>query len=158
MQLVRRLRHVWPSARLISLGNSGSRHQPLTNWCERPHVDYISGLARSPRLQAMVEYAHMAMHDECQRTRTKQRLIGEFHYAAQSWARERSVITRLEGGEQGHNPRFIVTNLDGDAASFARVAWTGSLPLRIGRSRWVRRTYTDTAGLPSLHGNHCGPC
>jgi len=41
--------------------------------------------------------------------------VGEFSYAAQSWPHERRVITRLEWGEQGCNPRFIVTNLDGSA-------------------------------------------
>ena len=44
----------------------------------------------------------------------KQRLVDEFSYAAKSWPHERRVITRLEWGEQGHNPRFIVTNLAGD--------------------------------------------
>ena len=47
----------------------------------------------------------------------KQRLIGEFRHAAQSWPHERRVITRLEWGEPGHNPRFIVTHLDGDAGA-----------------------------------------
>ena len=41
--------------------------------------------------------------------------MGEFSYAAQSWAHERRVITRLEWGEQGCNPRFMVTNLAGRA-------------------------------------------
>lgn len=39
---------------------------------------------------------------------------GEFMYAAQSWAKERRVITRLEYGEQGNNPRYVVTNLAGE--------------------------------------------
>jgi hypothetical protein len=33
-------------------------------------------------------------------------------YAAQSWEIERRLITRLEYGAQGNNPRFVVTNLD----------------------------------------------
>jgi hypothetical protein len=41
----------------------------------------------------------------------KQRWISEFTYAANSWARQRRVITRLEWGSQGGNPRFIVTNM-----------------------------------------------
>jgi hypothetical protein len=36
-------------------------------------------------------------------------------YAADSWDIERRVVTRLEFGAQGNNPRFVVTNLDGDA-------------------------------------------
>lgn len=36
-------------------------------------------------------------------------------YAAQSWVRQRRVITRLEYGQQGKNPRYVVTNLTADA-------------------------------------------
>ena len=49
------------------------------------------------------------MKDSYTATGLKQREIGEFVYAAQSWARERRVITRLEYGGQGNNPRYVVT-------------------------------------------------
>ena len=75
---VRRLRQVWPEARIIFRGDSGFCRQPIINWCERSDVHYIIGLARNPRLEAMVAQAQMAMHDEYQRTLTKQRLIDEF--------------------------------------------------------------------------------
>ena len=55
------------------------------------------------------------MKEEYTRSGTKQREVGEFVYAAQSWAKERRVITRLEYGEQGNNPRYVVTNLTGPA-------------------------------------------
>lgn len=45
-------------------------------------------------------------------TGAKQREIHEFRYAAGSWDRERRIVTRLEFGAQGANPRFIVSNLD----------------------------------------------
>ena len=35
-------------------------------------------------------------------------------YGAQSWAKKRQVITRLEYGEQGNNLRYVVTNLTGE--------------------------------------------
>jgi hypothetical protein len=80
-------------------------------------VHYIIGLARNPRLEVQVELAQLALKDEYERTGHKQRLIGEFSYAAQSWPHERRVIKRLEWGEQGHNPRFIGTNLHGQAVA-----------------------------------------
>ncbi len=52
-----------------------------------------------------------------ERTGRKQRLVSEFTYAADSWNRPRRVITRLEYGSQGINPRFIVTNIAGSDAS-----------------------------------------
>ena len=76
-------------------------------------MHYLIGLARNARLEAMVEYAQLALRDEYERSGVKQRLIDEFSYAAQSWPHERRVITRLEWGAQGHNPRFVVTNLAG---------------------------------------------
>jgi hypothetical protein len=115
--LVRRLRQAWPDVRIIFRGDSGFCRQRVINWCERSSVHYIIGLARNPRLDAQVAYAQLALHDEYERSGHKQRLIDEFSYAAQSWPHERRVITRLEWGEQGHNPRFIVTNLQGDAGA-----------------------------------------
>jgi hypothetical protein len=40
-------------------------------------------------------------------------MFGEFEYAADTWDKPRRVIARLEHGEQGANPRFIVTDLPG---------------------------------------------
>jgi len=54
------------------------------------------------------------MKEEYERTGAKQRMVDEFNYAAQTWPHERRVITRLEWGAQGCNPRFIVTNLTGE--------------------------------------------
>ncbi|WP_172599976.1 transposase [Sulfuricystis multivorans] len=42
---------------------------------------------------------------------TKQRAVCEFRYATDAWNIERRLVTRLEFGAQGANPRFIVTHL-----------------------------------------------
>jgi hypothetical protein len=111
--LVQRLRQAWPESRIIVRGDSGFCRQRLLRWCERSGVSYIIGLARNARLEARVRYAELMLADEYERSGTKQRLIDEFTYAADSWNIERRVITRLEHGSQGNNPRFIVTNLEG---------------------------------------------
>jgi hypothetical protein len=113
--LVQRLRQAWPDTRIIVRADSGFCRQRLLRWCERSGVSYIIGLARNARLQARVHYAELMLADEYERSGTKQRLIDEFSYAADSWNIERRVITRLEHGSQGNNPRFIVTNLEGEA-------------------------------------------
>ena len=112
--LVRRMRQAWPAVRIIFRGDSGFCRQRIINWCERSNVHYIVGLARNPKLEEMVEYAQLDLQEQYERTGHKQRLVDEFSYAAQSWPRERRVITRLEWGPQGHNPRFVVTNLAGE--------------------------------------------
>ena len=113
--LVTRLRQNWPQVRIVFRGDSGFCRQRILNYCERAGVQYIVGLARNPRLQGITEFLELAMKDEFARTAHKQREVGEFVYAAQSWARERRVITRLEYGPQGNNPRYVVTNLTGPA-------------------------------------------
>lgn len=112
--LVRRLRQSWPQVRIVFRADSGFCRQRILNWCERAGVHYIVGLARNARLQARVAFAELSMKDEYERSGAKQRMVDEFDYAAQSWPHERRVITRLEWGAQGCNPRFIVTNLAGD--------------------------------------------
>lgn len=109
--LVKRLRQSWPQVRIVFRGDSGFCRQRIINYCERADVGYIIGLARNARLQAITEWVELAMRDAFEQTGLKQREVGEFVYAAQSWAKERRVITRLEYGEQGNNPRYVVTNL-----------------------------------------------
>jgi hypothetical protein len=123
--LVGRLRQAWPEANIIVRGDSGFCRQRILRWCERSGVSYIVGLARNARLQATVQYAEAMLADEYARTGVKQRLIDEFAYAADSWDIERRVLTRLEYGAQGNNPRFVVTNLAGDATQLYERLYCG---------------------------------
>lgn len=112
--LVKQLRKAWPTVKIVVRGDSGFCRQRLIRWCERAEVGYIIGLARNSRLESMVEVAQYALAQDYDATHQKQRLIGEFLYSADSWDRQRRVITRLEYGAQGNNPRFVVTNLTGE--------------------------------------------
>lgn len=110
--LVTRLRQVWPAVRIIVRGDSGFCRQRLIRWCERHGTGYVIGVARNARLHQIVEGWEQEMEARYEEAGLKQREIHEFHYAAGSWDRPRRIITRLEFGSQGANPRFIVTNLD----------------------------------------------
>ena len=114
--LVTRLRQVWPTVRIIVRGDSGFCRQPLLRWCERHQVGYVIGVARNARLHRNVEAWEAGLETAFAQTGTKQRTIREFRYAADSWKVERRVVTRLEFGSQGTNPRFVVTNLEDPAA------------------------------------------
>jgi Transposase DDE domain group 1 len=92
-------------------GDSGFCRQRIINYCECADVGYIIGLARNARLQQVSEFMEQAMKDAFEHTGVKQREIGEFMYGAQSWAKECRVITRLEYGEQGNNPRYVLSSL-----------------------------------------------
>lgn len=110
--LVTRLRQAWPEVRIIVRGDSGFCRQRLIRWCERHAVGYVIGVARNARLHRIVAGWEQAMAAQYAESGIKQRQIREFRYAADSWDQERRIVTRLEFGAQGANPRFIVSNLD----------------------------------------------
>jgi len=120
--LVTKLRQAWPEVKLIFRADSGFCRQKILNWCDRRHVQYVVGLARNSRLQAMVENVegNMKAAFEADQTRIKQRRFVELTYAARTWNASRRCVARLEYGQQGTNPRFVVTNItvgEGDAAA-----------------------------------------
>lgn len=110
--LVTRLRQAWPEVRIIVRGDSGFCRQRLIRWCERHAVGYVIGMARNSRLHEAVEHWERELKQRYTETNQKQRAIHEFVYAAKSWHRKRRLVTRLEYGAQGINPRFVVSNLD----------------------------------------------
>ena len=110
--LVKRLKQSWPKVRIIVRADSGFCRRLLLGWCERNNVGYVIGVARNKRLEKLVFEQEMQMQSDWQVTQVKQRVIGEIRYGANSWNCERRVISRLEYGSQGNNPRFVVTNLD----------------------------------------------
>jgi Transposase DDE domain group 1 len=113
--LMRMLRRAWPKVRIVVRGDSGFCRPQVLELLERSGVDYVLGLQKNTRLLQQVELAELALEDRYQAQGTKQRMFGEFQYAADSWTRQRRVIARLERGPQGSNPRFIVTSLQGQA-------------------------------------------
>jgi hypothetical protein len=109
--LVTRLRQAWPETHFIVRGDSGFCRQLLIRWCERHHISYVIGVARNARLQKAVADWETELEAAYTQTQCKQRMIRELRYAADSWKMERRLVTRLEFGSQGRNPRFVVTNL-----------------------------------------------
>jgi len=113
--LVSRLRAAWPGVKIIFRGDSGFCRWKMLRWCERHGVDYVVGLAKNTRLLALAdELLKQAAADHAQ-SQQKQRLFGWLDYAAGSWDRPRRVIAKAEHSDQGSNPRFVVTSLEGEA-------------------------------------------
>ena len=109
------LRCAWPKTKIIVRADSGFCRPRLLQRLERWGVSYIIGLQKNSRLKEQVALAELALADQYAARQTKQRMFGEFMYAAKTWDKPRRVIARLEHGEQGANPRFIVTDLAGSA-------------------------------------------
>ena len=113
--LVKRLRQVWPKVNIIFRGDSGFCRRRMLSWCERHDVGYIVGLAKNKRLNALTATLQGEAEDCFAATGSKVRWFSELYYAAASWHRKRRVIAKIEHSARGSNPRYVVTNLDGDS-------------------------------------------
>jgi hypothetical protein len=113
--LTQRLRAAWPDVRLILRADSGFCRWKMLRWCEWASVDYIIGLARNPRLEALGTPLMAEAEAAYAAAPQKQRRFAWLDYAAGTWDRERRIIAKAEFGAQGRNPRFVVTSLAGDA-------------------------------------------
>jgi hypothetical protein len=115
--VAQRLRQAWPEARIIVRGDAGFCRAAALRRFDKWGLHYIIGLQKNAALLKRVELAELALLDAYQATGIKQRMIGEFDYAAGTWDRERHVIARLEHDAHGTNPRFVVTSLHGDCTA-----------------------------------------
>ena len=112
--LVKRLRQRWPDVRIILRADSGFCRDRMLRWCERHGVGYIVGLAKNTRLNGQAEIWMALAEAAYHHSGEKQRLFVDLRYGARSWKERRRVIARLEHGPKGANPRYVVTNLEGD--------------------------------------------
>jgi hypothetical protein len=113
--LVKGLRAAWPAAKILVRADSGFCRRRLLAWCERNAVHYIVGLAKNSRLNALAADLQERAAKEFEATGEKQRIFGSIEYASGTWTRERRVIAKAEVTDKGPNPRYVVTNLEGDA-------------------------------------------
>ena len=113
--LVKRLRQVWPKVRIIFRGDGGFCRWKMLRWCDHHEVGYIIGLAKNKCLNRLTA----SLQDEAAAcfaaTGHKVRWFTDFQYAARSWDGARRVIAKIEHSQHGVNPRYVVTNLEGDA-------------------------------------------
>ena len=113
--LVKRLRQVWPKVRIIFRGDGGFCRWKMLRWCDHHEVGYIIGLAKNKCLNRLTA----SLQDEAAAcfaaTGHKVRWFTDFQYAARSWDGARRVIAKIGYSQHGVNPRYVVTNLEGDA-------------------------------------------
>jgi hypothetical protein len=111
--LVKALRKRWPKVKIILRADSGFCRWKMLRWCERVGVNYIVGLAKNQRLEALSAKLQKRAERKYQRSGSKVRLFASFKYKAKSWDKKRRVIAKAEHGDRGANPRYVVTNLAG---------------------------------------------
>src|SRR3954471_4051226 len=109
------LRQHWPGVRITLRADSGFCREELMHWCEGHQVDYVFGLARNRRLEAMLADALAEARQQQESTGQPARLFRELCYQTrESWSRERRVVGKAEHLDKGANPRFIVTSLSAE--------------------------------------------
>jgi hypothetical protein len=115
-RIVAQLRAQWPAVRIIVRGDSGFARDALMTWCEAHGVDYVLGLARNTRLQAMIAEELATAAAACAATGAAARVYKAFPYQTQkSWTQARRVIGKAEQLPGKANPRFVVTTLSATA-------------------------------------------
>lgn len=114
--LVKRLRQSWPDVKIIFRGDSGFCRHKMLDWCDKHDVGYIVGQAQNVRLNKLLAPTMRQAEGEYESTGEKQRHFTEFLYQAGSWSRERKIIGKAEVNSLGKNPRYIVTNIEGNPA------------------------------------------
>jgi hypothetical protein len=111
-RIVALLRAAWPQVRIIIRGDSGFCREDIMAWCEAEGIDFVLGLAKNNRLNALslrwrLE-AQQAFLDTCEASR----VFGELKYRTlKTWSRARRVVVKAEHLAKGANPRYVVTSL-----------------------------------------------
>jgi hypothetical protein len=113
--LVRKLRAVWPNVKITIRADSGFCRWRFMRWCDSHGIGYILGLAKNSVLQQLGTDEIGTAARLFARTGETQRIFGSFSYAAAKWDRKRKVIIKAEHTAKGTNPRFVVTNVPGEA-------------------------------------------
>src|ERR671923_1951433 len=111
-RVVAHLRAAWPEVEIWLRADSGFAREALISWCEQNGVEYVFGLARNARLEAMIAAELAEAKARCAATGQPARVFKELVYATRdSWSKSRRGVAKAEHLEKGANPRFIVTSL-----------------------------------------------
>ena len=113
--LVKAFRKEWPDVRIIFRGDGGFCRHRMFDWCERNNVFYITGIPRNKVFERCLAPTMNSVRDSFESTAKKQREFISFEYQSKSWSRARKIVAKAEYSEKGSNPRFIVSNMNGDA-------------------------------------------
>jgi Transposase DDE domain group 1 len=111
-RIVAQIREVWPRVRIVIRADSGFCREAILRWCEENGVDYVIGLAQTPRLLALIAEESEQARQQFEATGQPTRIFAELRYQTlESWSRERRVVAKAEHLAKGANPRFVVTSL-----------------------------------------------
>ena len=93
--IIGRLRVRWPAVRIIVRGDGGFFREELMSWCEGQGVEYVLGLAKNPRLKALIADELQQAKAEYEAGGEAARVFRECRYQTlESWSRERATDSK----------------------------------------------------------------
>lgn len=108
------LRQAFPLTEIVVRADGGYALPEMYALCEDLKLSYLISLPKNSRLidlsTDLIDTSRAAALDTGQTSR----VFGELSYAATGWPKARRVIVKAEVMVQGENPRFVVTNMQGD--------------------------------------------
>jgi hypothetical protein len=111
-RIIGQVRGRWPFVRIVLRADSGFARQQLMAWCESNRVDYVFGLARNQRLEAVIASELATAKAAAETSGAPARRFKDFQWTTLgSWSRRRRVVAKAEWTKDEANPRFIVTSL-----------------------------------------------
>src|SRR5205823_13349924 len=104
-RIIAQIRQSWPRVRITLRADSGFANDPLMAWREAYRVDYVFGLARNVRLEAVLAAPLAGARRLCLASGKPARVLRDFPYrTSDSWTRERRGVGRPEHPLAGANP------------------------------------------------------
>jgi hypothetical protein len=114
-RIVAQIRQRWPATRIIIRADSGFCREEIMAWCEANGVDFLLGLAKNKRLNALMRDEMAQAKEQAEATQAAARVFKDFSYrTCTSWSRARRVVGKAEHLRGGANPRYVVTSLSQD--------------------------------------------
>jgi len=114
--IVAQIRESWPNVDIWLRADAGFCREELMAWCEAHGIHYVFGLARNPRLEALIADELAEAEAKSKESGKPERLFKELRYQTlKTWSCERRVVAKAEHLPKGKNPRFIVTSLKSEA-------------------------------------------
>jgi hypothetical protein len=111
-RIVAQIHQRWPRVRILLRADSGFAREELMAWCEANGVDFLFGLAKNDRLNAMIKTELDRAAAKSRRTGKPARCFKDFRWTTRnSWSRQRRVVAKAEWTQGEANPRFVVTSL-----------------------------------------------
>jgi Transposase DDE domain group 1 len=122
--IVAALRAAWPDVLILVRGDSGLAVPELYEFCEAEGLLYTFGYASNAVLQARIAGAVADLQTYYTFYQHREPSVQRFEvlegYQAESWARPRRIVAKIEINRHGLNTRFVVTNFSGQGGGIYR--------------------------------------